>query len=197
MTQRKPPGVTWETWIDRQIRVGMEHGAFDDLPGHGRPVPDLDGPRDEMWWVRDKVRRENVTHVPPTVQVRRELDAAVAAIATAPSEADVRAIVARINERVRWVNSRPTEGPPSTVAPLDAEAEVASWRAARTGGPDHAHDSEGAGRAGAVGGSDPDEPAPTPAPPDGPGRVEDDGRPARRLRPWRRRARRASRPSRT
>ena len=139
MTQRKPPGVSWETWIDRQIRVGMESGAFDDLPGHGKPVADLHGPRDEMWWVRDKVRRENVTHVPPTVQVRRELDAALAAIAAAPTEAAVRAIVERINARVRWVNSRPTEGPPSTVAPLDAEAEVAGWRAARAGRVAEAH----------------------------------------------------------
>jgi hypothetical protein len=131
MTQRKPPGVTWETWIDRQIRVGMENGAFDDLPGRGKPMRDLDRPRDEMWWVREKVRRENLTHVPPTVQVRRELDAALAAIAAAQSEAAVRDIVARINERVRWVNSRPIEGPPSTVAPLDGDAEVAAWRASQ------------------------------------------------------------------
>ena len=131
MTERKPPGLTWETWIDRQIRVGMERGAFDDLPGHGKPVPDLDKPRDELWWVRDKVRRENATHVPPAVQVRRELDATLAAIAVAPSEQAVRDLVAGINERVRWVNSRPIAGPPSTVAPLDAEAEVRAWRAGR------------------------------------------------------------------
>ena len=128
MTQRKPPGVTWETWIDRQIRAGMEAGAFDDLPGAGTPLRDLDGPRDEMWWVRDKVRREKLVHVPATVQVRRELDEALAAITVAPSEQAVREIVAAINERVRWVNSRPVAGPPSTVAPLDAEAEVVAWR---------------------------------------------------------------------
>lgn len=28
MTERKPPGVTWETWIERQVRRGMEEGAF-------------------------------------------------------------------------------------------------------------------------------------------------------------------------
>lgn len=131
MTQRKPPGVTWETWIDRQIRVGMESGAFDDLPGTGQPVRDLDRPRDEMWWVRDKVRREGLTSVPPAVEVRRELDATVAAIAVASSEGEVRELVARINERVRRLNSRPVTGPPSTVAPLDVEAEVAAWRASR------------------------------------------------------------------
>jgi hypothetical protein len=130
MSQRKPPGVTWETWIDRQIRVGMESGAFDDLPGTGEPVRDLDRPRDEMWWVRDKVRREGVTSVPPAVAVRREMDETMAAIVGASSEAEVRDLVARINERVRWLNSRPVTGPPSTVAPLDVEAEIANWRAA-------------------------------------------------------------------
>ena len=33
MTERKPPGVSWETWIDRQIREGMERGDFDGLAG--------------------------------------------------------------------------------------------------------------------------------------------------------------------
>lgn len=128
MTQRKPPGVTWESWIDRQIRVGMEQGAFDDLPGAGKPVDDLDQPRDELWWVRAKLRRENIEYLPPTLQVRKEFDAALDDIAVADSEAAVRAIVERINGRVRWVNSRVTAGPPSSVAPLDADAEVRRWR---------------------------------------------------------------------
>ena len=32
MTERKPPG-SWETWIEAQIRVAREQGAFDNLPG--------------------------------------------------------------------------------------------------------------------------------------------------------------------
>ena len=173
MTERKPPGITWETWIDRQIRVGMENGAFDELPGRGKPMRDLDRPRDEMWWVRDKVRRENLRHVSPTVQVRRELDAALAAIAAAPSEAVVRDTVARINERVRWVNSRPTEGPPSTVAPLDADTEVAAWRAARAGRGAEAHaPAPGAGPEDADAGPADDQPT----------------APAGRRRRWRRRS---------
>ena len=31
MTQRKPPGTSWESWIDAQIRVAQEQGAFDNL----------------------------------------------------------------------------------------------------------------------------------------------------------------------
>ena len=38
MTERKPPGTSWETWIDAQIRVAREQGAFDNLPGAGKPI---------------------------------------------------------------------------------------------------------------------------------------------------------------
>src|SRR5262249_62272694 len=49
MTERKPPGTSWETWIEAQIRVAMEQGAFDNLPGAGKPLPNLD--QDPDWWV--------------------------------------------------------------------------------------------------------------------------------------------------
>ena len=67
MTERKPFGVSWETWIDRQIREGMERGDFDHLPGHGQPIRGLDRPDDELWWVREKLRREGVSFLPPTL----------------------------------------------------------------------------------------------------------------------------------
>jgi hypothetical protein len=74
VTDRKPPGVNWETWIDRQIREGMERGDFDGLPGHGKPIADLDRPHDELWWVRDKLRREGVSYLPPTLALRKDLE---------------------------------------------------------------------------------------------------------------------------
>jgi hypothetical protein len=131
VVERKPPGVSWESWIDRQIREGMERGEFDDLPGHGKPLPDLDRPRDEMWWVKDKLRREAVSYLPPTLAVRKELDDARDRIAATDSEATVRDIVAAINRRIVAVNSRVTDGPPSTLAPLDVEQVVEDWKASR------------------------------------------------------------------
>ena len=41
MTERKPSGMSWETWINAQIRVAREQGAFDNLPGAGKPLPNL------------------------------------------------------------------------------------------------------------------------------------------------------------
>ena len=131
MTGRKPPGMTWETWIDRQIRQGMENGDFDNLPGHGRPLPDLDETHDEMWWVRKKLQREQVSFLPPTLAIRKELDDTLDAVATAGTEAEVRELVAGINARIRQVNATATTGPPSTAGPLDVERVLGRWRAAR------------------------------------------------------------------
>ena len=65
MTRRKPPGAGWESWIDYQIREAQERGEFDDLPAAGKPIPDLDKPFHEMWWVKDKLRREGLSYMPP------------------------------------------------------------------------------------------------------------------------------------
>lgn len=129
MTDRKPPGLSWESWIDRQILDGQERGEFDNLPGHGKPIADLDKPRDESWWVRDKLARENVTvALPPQLEVRKDLDAARERIRRSTSETDVRAIIVEINDKIRYVNSHITSGPASTVMPLDVERTVQRWR---------------------------------------------------------------------
>jgi hypothetical protein len=123
--------MSWETWIDRQVREGMERGDFDGLPGHGKPLKDIDRPRDELWWVRDKLRREGVEFLPPTLALRKEVEVAREQIAAAATEGDVRDIVAVINKKIVKVNSTATSGPPSTVVKLDVEAEVRRWRDAQ------------------------------------------------------------------
>jgi hypothetical protein len=129
MTERKPPGVTWESWIDRQIREGMERGEFDNLSGVGKPLPGIDGTRDDDWWLKATLRREELSFLPPTLAVRKELDESLAAIDRATDESAVRQIVAAINERIRTVNSTATSGPATSLMPLDLDAVVSRWRA--------------------------------------------------------------------
>jgi Domain of unknown function (DUF1992) len=129
--QRKPPGVSWETWIDRKIRESMEAGEFDNLPGSGEPIPDLARPYDELWWLRKKLREEQLSIDPPTLVLRREYHETLAKIADARSEGDVRRLVVAINERIVYVNSHTTFGPPSDLVPLNVERVVAEWRDAR------------------------------------------------------------------
>ncbi|MGA9277163.1 DUF1992 domain-containing protein [Ilumatobacter sp.] len=132
MTERKPPDVSWESWIERQIQNGQHTGAFDDLPGTGRPIDDLDQPHDELWWVKAKLQRDDVVYTPPTIAIRTDRDATVAAALVAPTEADVRALILALNERIAAVNRRASPGPPSTVAKLDVERIVDRWRVARS-----------------------------------------------------------------
>jgi len=131
MTERKPPGVSWESWIDKQIREGVERGLFDDLPGTGKPLPDLDGPRDEDRWIKRKLRDEGVSYLPTTLKVRKDLEDAIVAIGRARSEEEVRRIAEEINADIRRVNRLASSGPPSNLMPLDVESVVSRWQAAR------------------------------------------------------------------
>ena len=45
---------------EQRIRAAIEAGAFDDLPGLGRPIPDIDRPYDPMWWVKKWLARERL-----------------------------------------------------------------------------------------------------------------------------------------
>jgi Domain of unknown function (DUF1992) len=135
VSERKPPGVTWESWVERQIREGMDQGAFDKLEGAGKPIAGLDEPHDEEWWVKEKLRREEVAFLPPTLVIKRELQDAKVAIAASDDEAVVRVLIADINARIREVNSKATSGPPSTTMTLNVEETVERWRASRTNAP--------------------------------------------------------------
>ncbi|HEX9847321.1 MAG TPA: DUF1992 domain-containing protein [Acidimicrobiia bacterium] len=46
-----------ETYVDRIIREAMEAGDFDDLPGEGKPIPGAGTARDDLWWVREWIKR--------------------------------------------------------------------------------------------------------------------------------------------
>jgi hypothetical protein len=128
MTERKPPGVSFESWVDKQIREAMERGEFDNLPGAGKPIPDLDKPYDELWWVKQKLRRENASYLPPTLVLRKEAEDALAAASEAGSEADVRKIMAGINDKIREAIRKGLSGPPLNLMPFDVEDVVREWR---------------------------------------------------------------------
>ena len=128
---RKPPGVRWETWVDQQIAEGMRTGQFDHLPGTGKPLAGLDGGRDEDWWLKAKLREERLSYLPPTLRIRKETEEARAAIAAARQESTVLRILDEINTKIRDINRRGADGPPSSTMPLDEQAIVAAWRAAQ------------------------------------------------------------------
>ena len=132
MSERKPPGVGFGTWVERQIREATERGEFDNLPGAGKPIEDLDKPHDELWWVKQKLRREHFAYLPPTIALRKAAEEALEAASRAGSEAEVRRIVADINTRIVEGNRKAASGPPLNLMPFDVEAVVGAWHGRRT-----------------------------------------------------------------
>ena len=120
------------TWVDLQLRQAMERGAFDDLPGAGKPIEDLGATHDPDWWVKKLVEREHVTGVlPAALQLRKddvELDAALDRL---PSEREVRRELEEFNRRVIAARRQLEGGPPVITPTRDVDAEVEQWRVRR------------------------------------------------------------------
>ncbi|MBF6275246.1 molecular chaperone DnaJ [Nocardia sp. 852002-20019_SCH5090214] len=133
MTERKPAGMGFESWIDKQIREATERGEFDNLAGTGKPLPGVGEPYDENWWLNNYLRREGVggeALLPTSLVLRRDLERLPERVAEMDSEAEVRAYVSDLNIRiVEWI--RMPHGPHVRLAPARADEVVARWRADR------------------------------------------------------------------
>ncbi|MGG8408623.1 DUF1992 domain-containing protein [Streptomyces sp. 12297] len=130
MTERKPPGVSFESFVDRQIREAAERGEFSRLSGFGKPLADDAAPYDELWWIRQKMHREGVSVLPPALALRKAAEDAAEAARTAVSESQLRRILGEINTRIAEALARPPAGPPLNLTPFDVDAAAAEWRAA-------------------------------------------------------------------
>jgi hypothetical protein len=130
---RKPFGVNFETWIDKQIREATERGEMDNLPGAGKPLPGAGRQHDEQWWIKSYLKREGLTAesmLPTPLELRKEIERLPEQFAELRSEREVREVVADLNRRiVEWLRS--PSGPPIRVAKVDVEAVVQEWKASR------------------------------------------------------------------
>src|SRR4051794_8882456 len=125
----------WESAVDRQIREAQERGEWERLNGLGKPLPGAGTEYDEDWWVKEWVRRQEVTGVlPATLTLRKDVEDVAAAVDRLRTETQVRAHVAELNERIGRNRRGYLDGPAVLLRELDADAVVAGWRTRRAGG---------------------------------------------------------------
>ncbi|HEX8869367.1 MAG TPA: DUF1992 domain-containing protein [Lentzea sp.] len=125
MTQRKPHGMDFESWIDKQIREAQERGEFDDLPSAGKPLPGAGEPLEEDWWVKKKVREEEGTAgLPPSLVLRKQAEVAKARALAAATDDEARAIIGKVNAEILDALRKPLSGPPLNIMPFDVERVV-------------------------------------------------------------------------
>lgn len=128
--------VDQAAFIETAIQVAIRQGAFDDLPGAGKPLQGLGTHHDPDWWIRRKIETENLTGLgPPAILLRtedRELDDQLDQLGR---EEDVRDVLEDFNRRVIEARRQLLGGPPVVTSTRDVDAEIAAWaerRAARS-----------------------------------------------------------------
>src|SRR5215470_6690613 len=100
MTERKPREITFTSWVDQQISEAAERGAFDDLPGAGKPLSRRGG---TDAWLQDYLRREGVSGdelLPTPLRLRKEVERLAASVQDLQSEQEVREVVEGLNRQI-------------------------------------------------------------------------------------------------
>jgi hypothetical protein len=123
--------IDWNRLSEERIRAAQEAGEFDRLPGFGKPIPGIDEPHDELWWVKDKLKREQIAALPPALAIRRDVEQTLASLPSLSSAAAVREAIAALNERIRKASFAVIWGPPVDVMPLDIDEVVRRWQQSR------------------------------------------------------------------
>ncbi|WP_202422141.1 DUF1992 domain-containing protein [Gordonia sp. SID5947] len=117
------------------IREATERGEFDNLPGMGRPL-DLSDADDPDWWVKRKIRDENLDSsalLPMPLQLRKEAQGFPGSLRSIADESAVREILTDFNRRVREAHLGSRAGLPTliTAHTVDVDELVRQWWALR------------------------------------------------------------------
>ena len=121
MTERKPPHASWESWVERQIRQAAEKGEFENLPGSGKPLPDAGQAYDPDWWVKRTLKKEGLSVLPDTLQLRLDVEKELEKIEQLDDEGQMRKRLELLNEKIRKGNATASSGPPSNLSPIDID----------------------------------------------------------------------------
>ncbi|MBV8780615.1 MAG: DUF1992 domain-containing protein [Phycisphaerae bacterium] len=115
---------------DRRIEEAMKQGKFDNLAGAGKPLDLEPMPAEEnarmTWWMLRILHKNDFT--PDEVRLRKQVERLKVELARLKDEGLLGALVARINELVRRLNTLGTNAINLPVTPVDIESEREALR---------------------------------------------------------------------
>lgn len=116
-------------YVETVIQQAIRRGEFDDLPGAGKPLPNLGDHHDPDWWIRRKIQTEQLTGLgPPALTLRVEALELPDRLDALTHEEDVRQAIADFNKRVINARMQLQGGPPVVTPTRDIDAEIDAWR---------------------------------------------------------------------
>lgn len=147
-----------QTVVDKAIEQAQREGAFDDLPGAGKPLH-LSSSDDPEWWVKGFIEREGLDFseaLPGPLQLRRERAGFPESLLHLADESAVRERLKDFNARVLADRARPVVGDasPPVVGRVDVEDMVTAWRELRAAAERAGESTRGAGGEGTEGAGD-------------------------------------------
>lgn len=135
---QRPSGTSWNTETERAaaietaIQQAIRQGAFDDLPGAGKPLDGLGHHHDPDWWIRRKILTEKLDGLgPAALTLRVEDERMESTLDALRRESDVREHLEDFNNRVTQARRQLLGGPPVVTNLRDVERDVAAWRSRR------------------------------------------------------------------
>lgn len=115
--------------IETALQQAIRQGAFDDLPGAGKPIPGLGDHQDPDWWIRRKIETEQLHGLGPAALTLRvenlDLPERLDALS---AEREVREVLEDFNTRVIEARRQLLGGPPVVTPTRDIDAEVTAWQ---------------------------------------------------------------------
>lgn len=119
---------TLDAIADRRVDEARAAGLFDNLPLHGKPIPDLDRQRPSGWWANQFVARERKKV--KALQLEEEIRRSMPTLWRQSSEAQLGAHLVEINAKIAEYNNVTTLAP---MPLLDQSETLATWRRLRAG----------------------------------------------------------------
>ncbi len=131
MTERKPPRMETQDWVEAQIKQAQAGASSTNLrrcrASRSRSWPIRTTPD---WWVKDFIRREKIEAdvlLPPIVQLRKEKARSREKVATMRTETEVRDYLEDLNKRI-LLQIRDATGVVIPVGKTDEDAVLREWR---------------------------------------------------------------------
>lgn len=123
------------SWVDVEIEQAQRRGDFDNLPGAGKPLKNLDQ-TDPDWWIKGLIEREQLdlsAALPTVMALRQERRGFPESLAGIADEVAVRERLADYNQRVLEDRRTPVVGlnSPVVAGRVDVDEMVEQWRALR------------------------------------------------------------------
>jgi hypothetical protein len=129
---RAPTARDRAAYVETALQQAIRRGDFDDLPGYGRPLEGLGEHHDPDWWIRRKIRTEQLTGLgPPALMLRVEHAEFADRLDALTREESVREYVEDFNRRVIEARRQLLGGPPVVTPTHDVETELTAWRERR------------------------------------------------------------------